>query len=71
MCNKNIEIGFQSAVCHLCQRALVPLLHNDRGLNTMASIYSKEKPSKALLITSVFSDFTFKYGFYLSDVLRE
>jgi len=25
MFNKNIEIGFQSAVFHLCQRELVPL----------------------------------------------
>ena len=30
MFNKNVEIGFQSAVCHLCQRALMPLLQNDR-----------------------------------------
>jgi len=27
-CNKNVEIGFQSAVFHLCQWALVPLLCN-------------------------------------------
>jgi len=26
MFNKNIEIGFQSAVFHLCQQALVPLV---------------------------------------------
>jgi len=26
VCNKNIKVGFQSAVCHLCQRALVSLL---------------------------------------------
>jgi len=38
MCNRNIEIGCQGAVFHLCQRALVPLLHNDRGPNTTASI---------------------------------
>ena len=38
MFNKNIEIGFQSAVFHLCERALVPLLRNDRGLNATASI---------------------------------
>jgi len=38
MFNKNIEIGFQSAVFHLCQRALVPLLQNDRGPNATASI---------------------------------
>ena len=31
MLNKNIEIGFQSAVFHLCQRALAPLLHNDEA----------------------------------------
>ena len=31
MFNKNIEIGFQSAVFHLCLRALVPLLQNDGG----------------------------------------
>ena len=37
MFNKNIEIGFQSAVLHLCQRVLVPLLHNDRGLNATTS----------------------------------
>jgi len=36
--NKNIEIGFQNAVFHLCQRALVPLLHNYRGPNATASI---------------------------------
>ena len=35
---KNIEIGFQSAIFHLCQRALVPLLRNDRGQNATASI---------------------------------
>ena len=38
MFNKNIEIGFQSAVFHLCQRALVPLLRNDRGPTATASI---------------------------------
>ena len=38
MFNKNIEIGGQSAVFHLCQRALVPLLQNDRGPNATASI---------------------------------
>jgi len=32
-CTKTIEIGFQSAVFHLCQRALVPLLCNYRGTN--------------------------------------
>jgi len=32
ICNINIEIGFQGAIFHLCQLALVPLLHNDRGL---------------------------------------
>ena len=37
-CNKNIEIGFQNAVFHLCQRALVLLLHNARGPNATASI---------------------------------
>ena len=31
MCSKGIEIGFQNAVFHLCQRALVPLLCNDRA----------------------------------------
>jgi len=31
---KSIEIGFQSAGFHLSQRALVPLLHNDRGQTT-------------------------------------
>jgi len=36
MSNKNIEIGFQSAVFLLCQRALVPLLRNDRGPNATA-----------------------------------
>ena len=36
--NKNLEIGFHNAVCHLCQRALVPLLRNNRDLNAMASI---------------------------------
>ena len=38
MSDKNIEIGFQSAIFHLCQRASVPLLRNDRGPNTTASI---------------------------------
>jgi len=38
MFNKNIEIGFQSAVFHLCQRTLVPLLRNYSGPNTTASI---------------------------------
>jgi len=38
MHNKNIEVVFQSAVWHLCQRALVPLLHNDRGPNATTSI---------------------------------
>ena len=38
MFNRNIEIGFQSAIFHLCQGALVPLLWNDRGPNAMASI---------------------------------
>ena len=38
MFNKIIEIGFQSAVFHLCQRALVPLLRNERGPNATASI---------------------------------
>ena len=38
MVNKNIEIGFQSAVFHLCRRALVSLLRNDRGPKETASI---------------------------------
>jgi len=38
MFNKNIEIRFQSAVFHLCQPALVPLLWNDRGPKATASI---------------------------------
>ena len=38
MFNKNIEIGFQSAVCHLCQWAIVPLLRNDSGPNSTAFI---------------------------------
>ena len=38
MFNQNIEIGFQSAVFHLCQRALVPLLRDYRGPNATASI---------------------------------
>jgi len=32
--SKKREIGFQSAGFHLSQRALVPLLHNDRGQTT-------------------------------------
>jgi len=28
---QSIDLGFQSAVFHLCQRAVVPLLRNDRG----------------------------------------
>jgi len=31
MFNKNIEKGFQGAVFHLCQQALVPLLRNDEA----------------------------------------
>ena len=31
MVNRNIEIGFQSAVFHLCQRVLVILLQNAGG----------------------------------------
>ena len=38
MSNKNKEIGFQSAVFHLCQRASVPLLCKDRGPNASASM---------------------------------
>ena len=38
MFNKNIEIGFQSAVFHICQRAFMPLLQNDRGPNATTSI---------------------------------
>ena len=38
MFNKNIEIGFQSQVLHLCLRALESLLRNDRGPNATASI---------------------------------
>jgi len=38
MFNKNTEIGFQSAVFHLCRRAIVPLLCNDKGPNATASI---------------------------------
>ena len=38
MFDKNIEIGFQSAVFHLCQRASVPLLRHDRGPKASASI---------------------------------
>ena len=39
MFNTNIEIGFQSAVFHLCQRALVPLLCNDRGPTATAAVW--------------------------------
>jgi len=38
MLNKNIDIGFQSAVFHLCQGVLVPLLRNYRGPNALVSI---------------------------------
>jgi len=37
MFNKNIEIGFHGQL-FICQRALVPLLRNDRGPNARASI---------------------------------
>jgi len=46
MFNKNIGIGFQNAALHLCQRALVPLLQNNRGL-----YLGQGKIVKALLIT--------------------
>jgi len=36
--NKNIEIGFQSAIFLLCQGVLVPLSWDDRGPNATASI---------------------------------
>jgi len=51
MYNKNIEMGFQSAVSHLCQRPLVPLLHNSTEPDATAYIYGQGKPSKALLMT--------------------
>jgi len=38
MFNKNIEIGFQGAGFHRCQRAFVPFLHSDRGLNATDSV---------------------------------
>jgi len=58
MFNKNIEIGFQSAVFPLCQRALAPLLRNDTGL-----YLGLEKTDKALLITSIFSNIAFNFEF--------
>jgi len=59
MFTKNIE----SVVFHLCQRALVPSLRNDRDPNATASI-ALGKTSKELLITLVFSILTFNFNFY-------
>jgi len=67
-CNEIIEVGFMSTVFHLCQRALVPLLRNYRGPNAAASIWLG-KTGKALLITYVFSNLTFKFRVLL-DVIR-
>ena len=64
MYNKNIEIRFQSAACHLCQRVLVQFLCNKKGPKATASIEGKGKPGKAVLITSVLSNITFNYEFY-------
>ena len=49
MFNKNVEIGFRSAVCHLCQRGLVPLLHNDRGPERNGLYLGLGKTGKAFL----------------------
>ena len=54
MFNKNIKIGFQSAVFHLCRRALVPLLRSDRGPERNGLCLGLGKTGKAFLITSVF-----------------
>jgi len=64
MINKNIEIGFQSAVCHLCQRTLVPLLRNDRGSNENDLYLGLGKTGKTLPKTSTFSSITFNFEFY-------
>jgi len=64
MCNQSMEKGFQSAVLYPCQRALLPLLGNDRGPTATTCIQGKGKPSKALLLTSVFFDITFNFALY-------
>jgi len=38
--DKNVEMGFQGAVFHLCQQVLVLLLCNDRAIR------AKENPAK-------------------------
>jgi len=38
MFNKNIKIVLQIAICHLCERTLVPFLGNYRGPNATASM---------------------------------
>jgi len=55
MFNKNIDIGFQNAVFHLCQQALRPGNGLYLGLG---------KTNKAFLVTSVFSNITFNFEFY-------
>jgi len=64
MLNKNTEMGFQNAVIHLCQQALVSLFHNDRGPMATASLQGKGKLSEALLITQVLSDIALNFEFY-------
>ena len=60
-----VLIGFRSAVCHLCQRALVPLLCNDRGPNATAIYLRLGKAGKGLItFYKVFFNITFNFEFY-------
>ena len=50
MFKKNKETGFQSAVFHLCQRALVPLLRMIEA-RMQRLLFRARETGKALLIT--------------------
>ena len=70
MGNKNREIGFHSAVFHLCQRALVPLLQIDRGQNTTISIYKARENRQSTSYNFGFFQYCIQFGLLL-DNMRE
>ena len=65
LCNKNIDIGFQSTGFHLCQWALVPLLCDNRAQIQRPLFRARENPAQHFLQLQFF----WYYGQFSSPIL--
>ena len=71
MINKNIEIGFQSAVFHICQQALVPFLRNKRPeRNVLYLGLRKTQQSTTSVYPILCSIFTSTVGYEGGKIIR-